>query len=322
MRRSRVRISLLALSNLIAQQLCADTQRELQAEVYVLRGIYTGAAGMVVQQNRLDAISNNLANVDTEGYKRDTAVQKAFPELLLRRMNDDGVRTFPLRHPRNGSYDVAPVVGRLGTGVATNEVYTSFSQGPLKETENTFDLALEGEGFFVVDTPYGERYTRNGSFQIGPEGMLVTKEGYPVMGEEGYIRLKLNNFVVDEDGRIFQNATFAEDPERLVTMRENEWDQTEFVDRLQLVDVRQPRYLQKQGSSLWRTTDESGDAALIQEVRPKVHQGFLETSNVNVVTEMVQMIEVNRAYEANQKVIQSQDQAAGQLINNAMRLQR
>jgi flagellar basal-body rod protein FlgF len=285
----------------------------------VIRGMYTGAAGMVVQQNRLDAIANNLANVDTEGYKRDTAIQKAFPELLLRRMNDDGVRTFPIRHPLNGSFDVAPVVGALGTGVETNEVYTSFSQGSLRETENSFDVALEGEGFFVVETPYGERYTRNGSFQIGPEGLLVTKEGYPVLGENGYVQLKLNNFRVDQEGRVFENATYADDPQRLVQMRENEWEETVLVDRLQIVNVREPRYLQKQGSSMWRTTEYSGDAAIIDDGRPKVRQGFLETSNVNVVTEMVQMIEVNRAYEANQKVIQSQDEATGQLINNAMR---
>ncbi len=287
----------------------------------MLRGIYTGAAGMVVQQNRLDAISNNLANVDTTGYKRDTAIQKAFPELLLRRMSDDGVTQFPYRHPAVGSFDSAAVVGSLGTGVETNEVYTAFTQGGLKQTENSFDLALDGDGFFVVQTPYGERYTRNGSFLIGPEGMLVTKQGYPVLGENGPIHLKLNNFVVNEDGVIYENADFAEDPLRLVSMRENEWLNTVEVDRLQIVQVRQTRYLQKQGDSFWRSTEESGEAAIVTEGRPKIRQGFLETSNVNPVTEMVQMIEVNRAYEANQKVIQAQDQATSRLINEAMRLQ-
>lgn len=286
----------------------------------MLRGIYTGAAGMVVQQNRLDAISNNLANVDTTGYKRDTAVQKAFPELLLRRMSDDGVIQFPFRHPPVGSFDSASVIGSLGTGVETNEVYTIFSQGSLKVTDNPFDLSLDGKGFFVVDTPYGERYTRNGSFLIGPEGMLVTKQGYPVLGEEGPIFLKLNNFIVDEDGVIFENPAFANDPLRLVSMRENDWEDSVRVDRLRLVDVRESRYLQKQGDSFWNTTRESGDAEIMQGERPKVIQGFLETSNVNAVTEMVQMIEVNRAYEANQKVIQAQDQATSKLINEAIRL--
>ncbi len=286
----------------------------------MLRGIYTGAAGMVVQQNRLDALSNNLANVDTTGYKRDTPIQKAFPELLIRRMSDDGVRQFPLRSFPVGSFDVAPVVGRVGTGVETNEYFTVFSQGGLRQTENPFDLALEGRGFYVVDTPYGERYTRNGSFLIGAEGMLVTKQGYPVLGEDGPIHLKLNNFVVDEDGVIYENATFADDPQRLVSMRENEWDDTVEVDRLRIVDMRNIRYLRKQGDSFWTTTEESGDAFTMIADRPKVRQGFLESSNVNPVTEMVQLIEVNRAYEANQRAIQSHDEMTARLINEAIRI--
>lgn len=286
----------------------------------MLRGIYTGAAGMVVQQNRLDALSNNLANVDTTGYKRDTPIQKAFPELLIRRMADDGVTQFPFRSFPIGSYDVAPVVGAVGTGVETNEYYTVFSQGSLKQTDNAFDIALEGEGFFTVQTPRGERYTRNGSFLIGPEGMLVTKQGYPVLGEDGPIRLKLNNFTVDEDGVIYENATYADDPDRLVSMRENEWENTVEVDRLRIVDMRNTRYIRKQGDSMWTTTEESGEATLMQQGRPKVHQGFLEASNVNPVTEMVQLIEVNRAYEANQRAIQSQDEMTGRLINEAIKL--
>jgi len=286
----------------------------------VLRGIYTSAAGMVVQEQRLDVLSNNLANVDTTGYKRDQAIQKAFPELLLRRMSDDGVTQFPFRSFPIGSYDVAPVVGALGTGVETNEYYTIFSEGSLRQTENPFDIALEGEGFFVVQTPYGERYTRNGSFHLGPEGLLVTKQGYPVLGENGPIQIKLNNFMIDEDGVIYANDEFGDDPERLISMRENEWANPVVVDRLQIVTVRQPRYLQKQGDSMWTTTRESGDATVMEGDRPQVHQGFLETSNVNPVTEMVQMIEVNRAYEANQKVIQAQDENTSRLINEAMKL--
>ena len=286
----------------------------------MLRGIYTSAAGMMVQQERLDVLSNNLANVDTTGYKRDQAIQKAFPELLLRRMSDDGVTQFPFRSFPVGSYDVAPVVGTLGTGVETNEYYTIYSQGSLRQTENPFDVALEGEGFFVVQTPYGERYTRNGSFYLGPEGLLVTKQGYPVLGENGPIEVKLNNFTIDEDGVIYANDAFGDDPQRLVSMRENEWENPVVVDRLRIVNVRQPRYLQKQGDSMWNTTRESGDATIMETERPQVHQGFLETSNVNPVTEMVQMIEVNRAYEANQKVIQAQDESTSRLINEAMKL--
>jgi flagellar basal-body rod protein FlgF len=287
----------------------------------MVRGTYTAASGMAAQEHRFNAIANNLANADTHGYKRDLAVQKAFPQLLLRRMSDDGVLRVPYRDQGIGSVDKAPVIGVLGTGVEENEVYTVFDQGSLEQTENSFDLALQGEGFFVVQTPGGERYTRNGSFLIGPEGLLVTKQGYPVLGENGPIRIKLNNFVVDENGRIFENDSFGDDPERLISVRENEWQNTEEVDRLRIVDVRQTRYLRKQGDSLWRSTRESGDAEIIYgENRPKVRQGFLETANVNPVTEMVQMIEVNRAYEANQKVIQAHDESTSRLISQALRI--
>lgn len=271
---------------------------------------------MTAQMNRMDAVSNNLANVNTTAYKRDTAVMKAFPELLMRRFNDNTVVQFPL-----GSIDKAPVVGKLGTGVETNEVFTVYEQGSLQQTDNPFDLALGGEGFFVVDTPYGERLTRNGSFHLGPEGILVTKEGFPVLGENGPVQIKENNFVIDRQGRIFQNERYAEDFDRLVSMRENEWDQTGLVDVLRLEQVELPRYLRKTGSSLLLATRESGDSFPLQDnARPVVEQGFLETSNVNPVTEMVAMIEVNRAYEANQKVIDSQDQAVGRLLNEVMRL--
>jgi flagellar basal-body rod protein FlgG len=282
----------------------------------VVRGLYTGASGMTAQMHRLDSIANNLANVDLNGYKRDTTITKAFPELLMRRMNDDGVYRFPI-----GSVDTTPIVGRLGTGVEVNEVYTIFEQGAMKQTENDFDLALEGQGFLAVLTAQGERLTRNGAFLVDVEGYLVTKNGEPVLGENGPIRLKKNNFVIDEDGTVWQNAAFAADDRRLVSMQENQWEAIERVDRLKIVDVKRKRYLDKEGSSFWRATDESGEAVVLDgAARPKVRQGFLEGSNVNAVTEMVEMIEVNRAYDANQRTIQTEDSLIGKLWNEVVRV--
>jgi flagellar basal-body rod protein FlgG len=231
-------------------------------------------------------------------------------------MKDDGMYLFPI-----GSVDTAPIVGKIGTGVELNELYTVFTQGAMKETGNFFDLALEGKGFFSVATPEGEKYTRNGSFTLGKEGLLLTGEGFPVMGENGPIAIKKNNFVVDQDGRVFQNGTFSGDPERLVSLEENEWENLEYVDRLRLVDFEETRYLRKQGNSLWQDTYESGSAVPItQEGLIKVRQGFLESANVNPVTEMVKMIEVNRAYEANQKSIQTHESLAGRLINETVKV--
>lgn len=282
----------------------------------MIRGLYTGASGMVVQMHRLDTIANNLANVDLNGYKRDTAINKAFPEILIRRMNDDGMFVFSL-----GSIDTTPIVGKLGTGAELNEVFTVFTQGSLKQTENPFDLALEGEGFLSVLLPDGERYTRNGSFLLNDEGYLVTKQGEFILGENGPIKVKKNNFIIDQDGVIYQNATYSGDERRLVSLEENEWENLERVDRLKIVEFKRLRYLKKMGNSFWRDTEESGPAEIaVGDRRPKVRQGFLESSNVNVVTEMVRMIEVQRTYEANQKMIQTQDSLLGRLINEALRV--
>jgi flagellar basal-body rod protein FlgF len=282
----------------------------------VIRGLYTGACGMIAQMHRLDALTNNLANVDLNGYKRDTAVLKAFPELLLRRMSDDGIYIFPF-----GSVDTTPIVGKLGTGVELNEVFTVFTQGSLKQTDNPFDFALDGQGFLTIATPDGERYTRNGSFLLNNDSYLVTKSGEFVLGENGPIKLKKNNFIVDQDGIIYQNATFAGDDERLVSQEENDWENLEQVDRLRIVDFKRPRYLKKVGDSFWKSTEHSGPGVVIEpENRPKVHQGFLEGANVNPVTEMVQVIEVHRSYEANQRLIQSEDQLLGKLINDAVKV--
>jgi len=281
----------------------------------LIRGWYTAASGMRAQQWRLDAVANNLANVNTDGYKRDVAAFKAFPELLIRRMDDDGVYLHPF-----GSGDAAPIIGKMGTGVELNELYTAFEQGSFKETQSDFDIALDGKGFFAVSTPWGERYTRNGSFQLGKEGYLETKEGYPVLGEYGPIRVKANNFLVDKDGRVWVNAAISDDPEVMVSVSSNKWEDTVQLDTLKLVDFELDRYLEKQGSSLYRESDTSGPAMIIEQgSRPKVVQGFVEAANVDPVVEMVQMIEVNRSYEANQKMIQVEEAALGTLINQTMK---
>jgi len=276
----------------------------------MVRGIYTGASGMIAEMRRIDVISNNLANVDTPSYKKDISIMKAFPEMLIRRINDDGVRVLPI-----GSYDLMPVIGKMGTGVEVNEVYTRHIQGAFKQTENEFDLALEGEGFFCVETEEGERYTRNGSFLIDRDGFLVTKDGYRILGENGPIQIKKNNFIVDEDGNIFENREFMEDPLRLVSMEENEWNETVLVDRLRIVNFPKLRYVKKIGESLYRETEYSERPFIVENERPKVRQGFLEASNVNPVTEMVNLIEVHRTYEANQRMIQSHDAMLAKAVN-------
>ncbi len=280
----------------------------------MVRGIYTSAAGMNVMQSKLDIISNNLANVDLASYKKDVAVMKSFPDIQIRRGSDDGVVSFPL-----GSYDTMPFVGKLGTGVELNESFTIYEQGSLQETNNDFDIALDGKGFFAVMTDRGERYSRNGTLTIDKEGFLVTKEGFKVIMEDGNpIKIKQNNFSIDKEGNVVVNKEYEQDPERLVQRDENEWKEKEQIGRLKLVRFPRERELRREGSSFYYESEFTGKHYIPEgKDRPVILQGFKEASNVNVVTEMVQMIEVQRLYEANQKSIQNHDQLLGKMINQA-----
>ena len=278
----------------------------------MVRGIHTAAAGMSVMQSRMDIISNNMANVDLTSFKKDVAVMKSFPDIQIRRGQDDGLMAFPL-----GSYDTMPVVGKLGTGVELNESFTVWEQGSLKETENDFDLALDGKGFMAVESERGERYTRNGSFTLDKEGFLVTKEGLKVLSEDdSHIQIKENNFAIDKEGKIYVNKEYEGDPNRLVKKDENEWKEREYIGTLKIVRFPRERELRREGTSFYYADEFSGSPIVATgNKRPQVLQGFKESSNVNVVSEMVQMIEVQRLYDANQKSIQSHDSLLSKSVN-------
>ncbi len=279
----------------------------------MVRGIYTGASGMMVSMDEMNTIANNLANVNTDGYKRETSVTKAFPELLIRSINNNGLVTFPL-----GSYDLAPVVGKMGTGVEFNENYIRFEQGSLEGTENDFDFALDGEGFFSVMTDEGEKYTRNGNFNISKDGILVDKHGNPVLGEKGIIKIGRNNFQVDKEGNIYVNSDIR--PDEFTSKSGNEWKGMIKLDRLKVVDFPYKRHAIKEGYTWFKEGEFSGPARILNgNNRPNVLQGFLEKSNVNPVIEMTRMIEIQRLYEANQKTIQTHDETLGKAVNQVGR---
>ena len=279
----------------------------------MVRGIFTGASGMIATEWQMNNISQNLANVNTDGYKRETVSFKAFPELLIRRVNDDGMVIVP-----PGSYDMAPVVGKMGTGVEYNESFIEFEQGSLQATENDFDLAMEGDGFFSIMTPDGERFTRSGSFTVDNQGYLVDKHGNMVLGENGFIQVGRNNFQVDKDGTVYTNSDIR--PEDFTDKTGNDWQNQTRLDRLKVVDFPERRYLEKDGYTWYRESKFSGKAVVIEgNKRPSVEQGYLEKSNVVPVVEMTRMIEVQRMYEANQKVIQTADETLSKAITQVGR---
>ena len=260
----------------------------------MMRGIYTAASSMKARNHQMNVISNNLANVNTTGYKKDISIFKSFPEMLIRRINDKVYR-FP-----EGSRDAYPIVGKIGTGVELNEVFNEKSMGNLRNTENKLDLAIRGKkGFFNIMTQDGERYTRSGSFLLNNRRELVTQEGEFVMGKNGKITIDADNFTIDKRGRIYAN------------------EGTSLIDQINIVDFRNVRFLKKQGDSFYKTTEESGEAFSIEI---NIESGFLETSNVNAIEEMVKMIEVQRSYEASQKTVVTHDEMTNKLINSMARV--
>lgn len=242
----------------------------------MIRGLYTAASGMLAESMRTDVISNNLANANTAGYKKDVSIMKDFASMLITRINDG---------------PDAPVIGSLGVGAVVDEVATAHSTGAMRTTGNDFDMAIEGKGFFAVETPRGVRYTRNGTFMKNVKNELITQDGYRVLGENGPIVIEGNKLVVDNEGRLLVD--------------------NQPVGKLQIAEFDNEKQLAKEGSSLYIPAagqrGKTGTSA--------VRQGTLEMSNVNVISEMVNLISNYRAYEINGKVVQSNDQLLGKAVN-------
>ena len=245
---------------------------------------------MLAEMARTDVISNNMANVNTTGFKKDRTIFRASPEMNIRRIHD------PVSVGTGRTIDPRPFIGVMGTGVTVDEISIDFSQGELRTTSNPLDLAIRGEGFFQVQTPDGIRYTRDGSFTLNRDGYLVTTEGYFVLGENGPIQIAQNGDInINQQGEVFVNE--------------------QMVGRLNIVTFQQINQLQKQGDNLY-----IANAAPEQAQNAQVVQGALEGSNINIVSEMVNLISAFRAYEANQKVIQTHDATLDKVINYVGRI--
>lgn len=289
----------------------------------MLRGMYTGATGMRMNQHRMNVISNNLANANKTAFKSDEAIYKSFPEMLIQRTREDGLGWVP-----PGSFDLAPITGKLGTGVELNETFTRFDQGAPKKTGNPLDLMLDDRArkkpaFFVIQTDRGERLSRSGNFIVDKGGYLVTPDGFRLMGENGPIQLVKYNFKITENGEIWINGKLGNEADTGVNETSNGWENPILLDTIKMRTVEFPRELKKEGTSFYLTTPESGPMRKFDEMGekqgPLVMQGFLETSNINIVRQMVEMIEVQRHYEANQKSVTTHDQLLGKLINEVAR---
>jgi flagellar basal-body rod protein FlgG len=240
----------------------------------MLNGLFSNFSGQFVNSRRLEIISNNIANVSTPGFKVSRPVFNAFT-------GEDESGNEMLQN----------------TFVSMYDSYVNFATAPLLETGSKLDFAIEGEGFFVVSTPDGPMYTRNGKFTISQDKKLVTTDGYPVLGKSGEIDVGGQNgnadISVENDGSVFVDKS--------------------FVDVIKIVDFADKKYIRNYGKNLFINTKE-GTAEIIPE-NSTIRQGYYEASNVDVMREMIEMIHTVRAYEAYTKIGESLDDVLGKLID-------
>jgi len=252
----------------------------------MIRSLWIAKTGMEAQQTQLDTISNNLANVGTNGYKRSHAV---FEDLIYQNLRQSGANTTEQTQLPTGLQ-----VGLGVRPVATSRIY---SQGSLQQTTNNLDLAINGSGFFQVQQPDGTTaYTRDGSFQLSSTGQIVTANGYTV----------LPGITVPPNA---QSVTIGNDGTVSVTVPGTATPNT--IGQIQLANFVNPAGLDPKGQNLFAETASSGTpnpGAPNANGLGALQQGYVETSNVNVVEELVSMIQTQRAYELNSKAVQTSDQ--------------
>ena len=250
----------------------------------MIRGLYTSAMGMIVQEKRQANVSQNLANVETNSFKQQQIIAAASNQMnVLNRSNDPGRRL--------------TAIGSMNFGTAIDDQYTDYRQGILQETKNPLDFAIDGDGFFTVQLPDGQiAYTRDGSFRLNANGELATKQGYLVLGTDGQgIPLGTEDIAADAYGGI------AVPDGRYYTL-----DIVAFAD---------PQALQRLGDNMYTAGGEPPVPGAYE-----MKQGFLEGSNVDPLSELVKMIEITRNFESNQKAVQSMDETLGKAVNEVGQL--
>ena len=266
----------------------------------MVKGLYTAYTGMVEEQRRLDVLSNNLANADTVGYKKEGTVNRAFHDKLAIKIKD------------TGNYMNAQNIGKMSLGDKIGETYTNFDQGNFQVTDKPSNLAIAGKGFFAISHADADgnqtiKYTRDGNFVVDRNGYMRTADGDYVLNQYGasnsnanagnYVRIDpMREYTVGYNGTIYQN------------------DQA--VSQVGMVDFDDYNYISKYGDNLYGV--ENG--AKMVATNASIEQGTLEASNVNTVEEMVEMITIQRAYEAGQKFIQTADTTLDAAANTVGRV--
>ncbi|MGL2411264.1 flagellar basal-body rod protein FlgG [Helicobacter pylori] len=262
----------------------------------MLRSLYSATSGMLAQQTHIDTTSNNIANVNTTGFKKSRA---DFNDLFYQAMQYAGTNT--------SNTTLSPDGMEVGLGVRPSAITKMFSQGSPKETENNLDVAITGKGFFQVQLPDGTTaYTRSGNFKLDEQGNLVTSEGY----------LLIPQITLPEDTTQVNIGV-----DGTVSVTQGLQTTSNVIGQITLANFVNPAGLHSIGDNLFSITNASGDAIVgnpDSQGLGKLRQGFLELSNVRLVEEMTDLITAQRAYEANSKSIQTAD-AMLQTVNSLKR---
>jgi len=257
--------------------------------------LYISATGMQAQQLNVDTIANNLANVNTTGFKK---AKVGFSDLMVREAGR--------LQPPTEELGILGGDRQLGAGVGIAAISKLFDMGDLKKTESAFDIAIQGEGFLEVTMPDGtSAYTRGGTFKVNRDGLLATPSGFPLKPNIS-IPDNAQNMQIDGDGRVRVQVAGQGTPVE--------------AGQLDLVRFTNPSGLQSQGDGLYRITQGSGESILgkaTEDGMGSLAQGFLEGSNVKLTDEMVNLMVAQRVYEANVKVMQASDEMLGMI--NALR---
>ncbi|EPY02098.1 flagellar basal-body rod protein FlgG [Magnetospirillum fulvum] len=252
-----------------------------------MRSLNIAATGMLAQQTNVEVISNNIANMNTTAYTRR---RPEFSDLLYQNLRRVGSQS-------SDTGTIVPTGVQLGLGVKTTAVYRITEHGSVQSTDNSLDIAIQGKGYFQIKLPSGETaYTRDGSFQLSPDGIIVTHEGYTVQPQ----------ITVPPDA-----VSVTVDSTGQVIIKQDGQVSSSVKGQLTLANFANDAGLEARGDNLFMETPASGQPIVQTPGKPgfgSVLQGYLETSNVNVVSEVTNLIGAQRAYEMNSKVIQASDQ--------------
>ena len=283
----------------------------------MLKGLYTAYTGMLNEQHRMDVLTNNLANATTNGFKKEGTTSEAFDTVLaykIKDLSEPGNLPRPMatnraidqaeaNNPLNENYMERRVRKTgLNLGVKIGENYVDYSEGPIKETGNTLDLALSDRGFFAIEYTNkagvtSTKYTRDGNFTMNQQGFLQTQDGDYVLDEDGQ-RIQMDPALPIS---ISRNGTIVQDGAAVATIGITDFEDYDYLERFG------ENFFQPVEGAVELDRRETG-------VNTQIHQGYLEMSNISVVTEMVNMITLQRQYESNQKVITTYDDTLEQAV--------